>query len=115
MDAEKPDDLVIEFKPKWLAQSPNAPPMALRCRNCAREAYRAIKSNRPDMVIFCPLHLVNCHQKANSDTAALDRIAEYMTSGKQPSPSQLERLRQWLKSNSLVPHLRADLRCISGG
>ncbi|KAK8049309.1 hypothetical protein PG994_011039 [Apiospora phragmitis] len=32
--------LGMEFKPKWLAQSPIAPPGAKRCRTCAREAYR---------------------------------------------------------------------------
>ncbi|KAK8089332.1 hypothetical protein PG997_004293 [Apiospora hydei] len=32
--------LGMEFKPKWLAQSPIAPAGAKRCRTCAREAYR---------------------------------------------------------------------------
>lgn len=32
--------LALEFKPKWLAQSPLAPPGATRCRSCAREALR---------------------------------------------------------------------------
>ena len=32
--------LALEFKPKWLAQSPLAPDGARRCRSCAREAKR---------------------------------------------------------------------------
>ncbi|KAK7908288.1 hypothetical protein PG985_015591 [Apiospora marii] len=36
--------LGMEFKPKWLAQSPIAPEGAKRCRTCAREAYRNQKS-----------------------------------------------------------------------
>ena len=32
------EDLVLEFKPKWLAQSPTAPPAAKRCRTCALRA-----------------------------------------------------------------------------
>lgn len=46
-----------EIKPKWLHQSPRAPPGADQCRNCAREVWR----NRKDATrkpIFCPLNLV---------------------------------------------------------
>ncbi len=38
--------LAVEFKPKWLAQSPLAPPGAARCRSCAREAMRNARTMR---------------------------------------------------------------------
>ncbi|ANB12218.1 hypothetical protein AWJ20_466 [Sugiyamaella lignohabitans] len=34
---------ILEFKPKWLAPSPNAPGDAVRCRNCALGLYRTGK------------------------------------------------------------------------
>lgn len=54
--------LGLEFKPKWLAQSPIAPADATRCRTCAREAYRNSqkaaqgKSFTPPV---CPLGLLH--------------------------------------------------------
>ncbi|QDS69275.1 hypothetical protein FKW77_002297 [Venturia effusa] len=41
----------IEFKPKWLAQSPTAPPDSVRCRTCALTAFRNKKRQ------VCPLRL----------------------------------------------------------
>ncbi|KAE9970303.1 hypothetical protein EG327_010311 [Venturia inaequalis] len=41
----------IEFKPKWLAQSPTAPPNSVRCRTCALSAFRNKKRQA------CPLRL----------------------------------------------------------
>lgn len=41
----------IEFKPKWLAQSPTAPPNSIRCRTCALSAFRHKKRQ------VCPLRL----------------------------------------------------------
>ncbi|KAM7221445.1 Inositol-pentakisphosphate 2-kinase [Rhypophila decipiens] len=32
--------ILLEFKPKWLTQSPDAPANAIRCRNCAKEWLR---------------------------------------------------------------------------
>ncbi|KAK2745651.1 Inositol-pentakisphosphate 2-kinase [Onygenales sp. PD_40] len=51
-----------EFKPKWLLQSPSAPPNAKRCRTCAlREMknYDARKAGAPEKQSFCPLDLVS--------------------------------------------------------
>jgi inositol-pentakisphosphate 2-kinase len=41
----------VEFKPKWLAQSPTAPPESVRCRTCALLAFR---NKKPQV---CPLRL----------------------------------------------------------
>ncbi|KAI0195010.1 inositol-pentakisphosphate 2-kinase-domain-containing protein [Astrocystis sublimbata] len=53
---------VLEFKPKWLAQSPIAPPNAKRCRTCAREAFRNHQKRgkgQPVSTPICPLGLVH--------------------------------------------------------
>ncbi|PQE16482.1 inositol-pentakisphosphate 2-kinase protein [Rutstroemia sp. NJR-2017a BBW] len=55
---------LIEFKPKWLTQSPNAPPHSRRCRTCALNARKKAKAKQaansaPD---FCPLRLVLDHK-----------------------------------------------------
>lgn len=54
--------VLIEFKSKWLAQSPSAPPNARRCRTCALRAQRNMKrisrGEEPERS-FCPLDLVS--------------------------------------------------------
>ncbi|KAI0453252.1 inositol-pentakisphosphate 2-kinase-domain-containing protein [Xylaria acuta] len=53
---------VLEFKPKWLAQSPIAPPNAKRCRTCAREAFRNNQKRAEGHAVstpICPLGLVH--------------------------------------------------------
>ncbi|KAJ9666282.1 Inositol-pentakisphosphate 2-kinase [Coniosporium apollinis] len=77
----------IEFKPKWLSQSPNAPPFSRRCRTCALRAQREFEkrgsekqskgqSNEPGAAeagaakaTFCPLALLS------DDRATLAMIA----------------------------------------
>ncbi|KFX92584.1 hypothetical protein V490_05305, partial [Pseudogymnoascus sp. VKM F-3557] len=57
---------LIQFKPKWLAPSPSAPPGSKRCRTCALHARRAIK--KPS---FCPLDLISSHPPDVRRAAAL--------------------------------------------
>ncbi|OBT68212.1 hypothetical protein VE03_02389 [Pseudogymnoascus sp. 23342-1-I1] len=45
---------LIQFKPKWLAPSPSAPPGSTRCRTCALHARRALSAPS-----FCPLDLIS--------------------------------------------------------
>ncbi len=55
-------DVLIEFKPKWLAQSPSAPAGARRCRTCALRAQRNAgrrAEGQEELVSFCPLDLVS--------------------------------------------------------
>ena len=55
-------ELLWEFKPKWLLQSPSAPPNARRCRTCAlREMknYAARMAGEKEDHSFCPLDLVS--------------------------------------------------------
>ena len=48
--------ITLEIKPKWLLQSPTAPPGAIRCRTCALQYSRG-KGTPKDYI--CPLQLVN--------------------------------------------------------
>ncbi len=67
----------IEFKPKWLCQSPDAPLFARRCRTCAlraqRESDRRAKGQPPSetraKASFCPLALLS------NDPARLTQVA----------------------------------------
>ncbi|UKZ54834.1 hypothetical protein TrVGV298_008648 [Trichoderma virens] len=64
--------ILIEFKPKWLLQSPSAPKTAIRCRQCALELRNYLKtpgakSPRPERRP-CPIALANrdCPQQVAS-------------------------------------------------
>jgi inositol-pentakisphosphate 2-kinase len=52
--------LFREFKPKWLQQSPNAPPGSRRCRTCATNGFKRSqgKHGKGDSG-FCPLDLLS--------------------------------------------------------
>ncbi|KAI9669565.1 MAG: Inositol-pentakisphosphate 2-kinase [Caeruleum heppii] len=55
-------EVLLEFKPKWLVQSPSAPTGSKRCRTCALRAQRnSVRRSRgePNEVSFCPLDLVS--------------------------------------------------------
>ncbi|KJZ72173.1 hypothetical protein HIM_08438 [Hirsutella minnesotensis 3608] len=55
--------VLIEFKPKWLSQSPSAPKTAIRCRQCAMELRNFVKDSSKDRMPPdqkpCPLTLLN--------------------------------------------------------
>ncbi|KEY66815.1 hypothetical protein S7711_09499 [Stachybotrys chartarum IBT 7711] len=74
------DDFLVEFKPKWLLQSPSAPDNAIRCRQCAMElrnlltdpvSYKGLPLDKP-----CPLVLGNPH--APEKVASPSRIAHQL-------------------------------------
>jgi inositol-pentakisphosphate 2-kinase len=55
MSAKNDKQMTIEFKPKWLAQSPLAPPDARRCRTCAWHVKNSLAREKR----YCPLSLVS--------------------------------------------------------
>lgn len=64
--------VLVELKPKWLAQSPNAPRGAKRCRSCALRARR--RATQPEGRFagsreFCPLGLVSGDEGVRRATA----------------------------------------------
>jgi inositol-pentakisphosphate 2-kinase len=55
MSPSRGRSITLEIKPKWLAQSPNAPPEAVRCRTCAMQV--SIPKSRDTYI--CPLQLLH--------------------------------------------------------
>ena len=44
MSPRTDQEKLVEFKPKWLLQSPSAPPRSSKCRTCALKAMRQVSS-----------------------------------------------------------------------
>jgi len=129
-------DLVLEFKPKWLSQSPAAPPDATRCRNCAREAYRANKDGKTlgstGRAPLCPLKLVHLRETAcdheqaghkgqeNPDceicaTAAALLLRSRHSADQSHIAPYKARLAHWIRRNELLPLLRRlQVACDAG-
>ena len=90
-----------EFKPKWLAQSPSAPPDSKRCRTCALRAMK--KGSRSG---FCPLDLVDKDQitTAVCRIIGLDPRRQQEYSGSERE--MLGRIRDFLRKDPLLRRLR---------
>ncbi|KAF8242569.1 hypothetical protein K440DRAFT_648161 [Wilcoxina mikolae CBS 423.85] len=67
-----PRQILVEFKPKWVVQSPSAPEGARRCRTCA---LRAMKRQGDG---FCPLDL------ASGEKRRVSRAMEFILPNKAP-------------------------------
>lgn len=67
-------DTVLQFKPKWLLQSPNAPADSVRCRTCALRAQRQAANKQgltlPPGATWCPLALVSGDKEERQAAAA---------------------------------------------
>jgi inositol-pentakisphosphate 2-kinase len=92
---------VIEFKPKWLLQSPSAPANSKRCRQCARQAQTDAahvqhNSTTPTSTNFCPLDLVS--ENPEEVRLAVRKI--------ESNPAKARRLTKWLQSTPLLSQLR---------
>ena len=94
-------EVLLELKPKWLTQSPNAPPEAKRCRTCAMRAQRASQGicTSTDAQENCPLDLVNTEAegraKAISAITTDELIQDYLT-------TQAQTLFQQLRARQLM-------------
>jgi inositol-pentakisphosphate 2-kinase len=81
---------MLEIKPKWLLQSPNAPSNAKRCRTCALRAQRATQGKRTatDEQSSCPLDLVSerkeDRQRAARKATRETKLADFLADGAQP-------------------------------
>lgn len=94
---------VIEFKPKWLVQSPSAPGNAQRCRTCALNGMRRIKggSGRGDSG-FCPFDLLSSNQTILSgalsqiwtDDSTLADFVDVFRIKVQPTLRQLQQIQR---------------------
>lgn len=80
---------MLEIKPKWLLQSPNAPSNAKRCRTCALRALRATLGKRTatDEQSSCPLDLVSerkeDRQRAARKATRETQLADFFADGAQ--------------------------------
>lgn len=81
------DAVLVQVKPKWLAQSPGAPAGARRCRTCALRASRAARGVRTatDAQGGCPLALLAAdpgeRERAARRLTHDARIAEFLARG----------------------------------
>jgi inositol-pentakisphosphate 2-kinase len=88
--------ITLEIKPKWLLQSPTAPPGAIRCRTCALQYSRG-KGTPKDFV--CPLQLVNGGE-SDLYTWAVESVLKHAGEGENMSAD-----RQSTQFRSVVDHL----------
>lgn len=72
MSTVRGQNITFEIKPKWLAQSPAAPPDAIRCRTCALQFSRG-KGTPTDYI--CPLRLSNEGTASEHDIAYIRQWA----------------------------------------
>lgn len=98
----------VEFKPKWLAQSPSAPTGAKRCRTCALHAMKLSRGHagEPEHMKsgFCPLSLVSGDE--NRVATAADVILRLSgTAGGDDEPVR-QRLIGFLLETPLLPRLK---------
>lgn len=86
----------IEFKPKWLVQSPSAPAGSVRCRTCALRAMKSVTrtpSSDPAKSLklgICPLNLVS------DDKAKVSAAAKIVLDLCRPDESDNENLKRSL-------------------
>ena len=121
--AGEPEAEVLEVKPKWLAQSPNAPGDWKRCRNCAlrerrrRVARRSIHDEATLQAMkaadaeseFCPWDLVSSDLGRTNNAISRLLGSSYRKSGrvdKTPSLDLVESIAAKLSEDGLLKRLR---------
>lgn len=94
---------IVEFKPKWLVQSPSAPRNAQRCRTCALNTRRRVNggTGRGDSG-FCPFDLLsrnteilrNALSQVWPDDSTLLGFVEAFRNKVQPALRQMQKLQR---------------------
>lgn len=116
--------LLVEFKPKWLSQSPSAPKKAIRCRQCAKELHNYVMEPDldkpiPTMAKPCPLTLGKDVTRSHARTKSAWRLLPLLdTLGESEhlsatlnvlrDESAFKRLRSAQEENDRVGPLGAD-------
>lgn len=107
-------EILLQIKPKWLTQSPNAPPNAKRCRTCAVRAQRASERIRTatDAQESCPLDLVNTdpeqRKRAVHAITTDRRIREYLINQAQPLLQKLRASQMTLDQHGILKTTGSD-------
>ncbi|KAF1951323.1 hypothetical protein CC80DRAFT_425023 [Byssothecium circinans] len=109
--------LMIELKPKWLAQSPTAPRDSFKCRTCALQARRASNGKAQPLSYICPLHLVAGNEQEISRFLRPHVFRHFMVNSSNPAinidhdiESILARATSYLATgpgHALLAHMRA--------
>lgn len=99
----------LEFKPKWLVQSPSAPQGSTRCRTCALRAMR--QANQQDSYGseaakegFCPLRLVS-GDRSQVKTAVTQMLSSLEFSELRNLHLQ-DTIVNWIMGSSLIRRLK---------
>lgn len=78
MSPRGPNERLVEFKPKWLVQSPSAPSGARRCRTCALREMRTEDERRTGEqhsgrghADFCPFDLLSSNDDVLEETVRM--------------------------------------------
>lgn len=110
-----PMEKLVQFKPKWLAQSPNAPEDSKRCRTCALRAQRQAKkqSTATDAQENCPLAMVseNAHdrRRAAEATTADKKLQDYLVDDAQPLLRALKENQQRFDPSGVLGDVSDDV------
>lgn len=94
---------VLEFKPKWLSQSPSAPADARLCRTCALRFMRTAPCSEKQSLRFCPLDL------ASDDPQSILRALQALNrdSSWNLSPKSLHNTQEFLQREPIIAVLKA--------
>jgi inositol-pentakisphosphate 2-kinase len=106
MTPHSPRQLLVEFKPKWVVQSPSAPATAKCCRTCALRLKKGAKEG------FCPLDL------ASGEKTRVQQALGYLLPTKAPKGFEVrgsweeergrleEKVVAWVLESELMPVLK---------
>lgn len=99
----------VEFKPKWLAQSPSAPAEAKRCRTCALRAMRSsenapVRVSRHTISEFCPFSLIS--NDRNQVATVADIVLQLPESDRKDENATRRGLIEFILETSLLHQLR---------
>ncbi|KAI7286993.1 hypothetical protein KC345_g822 [Hortaea werneckii] len=103
-----PMETLVQFKPKWLAQSPNAPAGSKRCRTCALRAQRQAKNQgtATDAQENCPLAMISesAHdrRRAAEATTTDKKLQDYLVDDAQPLFRTLKENQQRFDSSGVL-------------
>ncbi|KAK4542466.1 hypothetical protein LTR36_006718 [Oleoguttula mirabilis] len=113
-------DVLLQIKPKWLAQSPGAPPNARRCRTCALRAQRALVQLRTatDAQQSCPLALVSNivgdRSRAAQAVSSDAQLVKYLVNDAQPLLHSLRDYQQQLDDGGVLNARAGDMAVVDG-
>lgn len=99
----------LEFKPKWLIQSPSAPPGSKRCRTCALRAMKQAKQHLQEEaeaagIGFCPLSLASGDRFQVA--AAIDQILCAPRHSELRGQQSRDSIVEWVLNSPLVKRLK---------